>query len=215
MKRTAWILFAGLLGCGSLQELPPLDGTIAIGGYRISAPEGPGWSVRLDAERGEALFISPKDPPWHGAGFTLIRVAPGEPLPASKEAAPDDVARELFAREEARLESRDGRHRVTDVDRSVVSIGGKTLHRLSYRVLREPLAPEGEPWLARVERYFYFPPDYARTRAHYAFLIADLHVVGVFGERGSLGSIRRVIESFAPAEEPEPPPVPTRPEARP
>lgn len=193
---------AVFFGCSTGPSPLPRE-ALALGGYEILPPEGPGWSATLDPKKGEALFLNPKDPPWHGAGFTMIRVYPAGPPRRSGTA--EEVALRTFAEEEARLR----RLRVSDWAKDVVTIGGKTLHRLSYRLLQEP-------WLARVEHYLYFPPDFPRRGVHYGFLVVDLHAVDVLGERGSLRPIRGVIESFR-AKEPEPPPEepPVRPEPAP
>lgn len=138
------------------------------GNFSISIPGGPGWRIETDPDR--VLLTRDRSSGGHRIGTSAILVLRSRPRDSECGLPADQTASDYCDREEFELWVNGqitGLFGVSGVHRETVSIGGKTLYAMHYRV--EFSEDRGG---ARTENrmYIYFPPAFQEDNYFYVFM---------------------------------------------
>jgi len=165
-----WALLAFLLAAAATGATAgtPTGDRVESGNFSISIPGGPRWRIESDPDR--VLLTRDRDSDGHRTGTSAILVLRTRPRDSECGLPADQKASDYCDREEFELWVNGqitGLFGVSGVQRETVSIGGKKLYAMHYRV--EFSEDRGG---ARTENrmYIYFPPAFQEDNYFYVFM---------------------------------------------
>jgi hypothetical protein len=173
---------------------------VELNGFSLKAPPGKAWGIDIDEERKMVTFARVKRHSRAGQvlGLTMIQVYRNKVVDPKMENMDEGRVADLFMAQEAKILEEAG-IAVTDAKRDVTVIGGKKLYTLTYKTtkLRYPnSALNGVPIVSGNALFLYFPPDFAKTRDIFVFLINDACRPDSLAASADVGQIYPVIDSL-------------------
>jgi hypothetical protein len=176
---------AGILVPQAVAQAPPESScTIEMETYCLDTPPGGGWKTEIDRERDLVRFTQVQYPRGSSTaeapeGVTEILITK-QAIPASQTGLSEQEIAEDYRETEQRNMVQhgvsQGHYQLKDVEKGVVTIGGKTLYYMSYQAPAGSwVGLEGPSIAQRAVLYLYFPPGFTSSRPFYVFHIHEAY----------------------------------------
>ena len=187
-KTVIWIILFALPSFASVATLQTREvTTISMPSYTLNVPQEGDWTIDRDDTAESVSLQKATKQPFNSSIMQVLKK-----ITSKKQSDLDEsiLAENLLRDEESKLQKEfveKERYELQEVKKGTTAIGAKNLYFMSYRAAKEQI---------RVEAvlYLYFPENYKKIQAFFAFFASEAYLKGPF--EPDLTKIHPLITSF-------------------
>jgi len=169
---------------------------IIMPSYRLKSLPSREWSVERDDRKETVSFNKVSTNPYTSSYMQVIKKVLGKrQLDLSEAKLAESFVKDEEEKINKELVQRES-YDLREVRKGTTTVGGKKLHFMNYRAVKDPVRVDGLV-------YLYFPENYKELRAFYVFFISEAYLEGSYAS--DLTTIDLLITGFEAADHFVPP----------